>query len=117
MKKVVAWLSVLSGVCAIALSVPLTGCDTGSCNYTSKCTNDPAPTPDDITLCQNRQNDPNCGGKYGDYLACIQAHQTCTETGITDQTITNGTCGEQFAAWQDCYYGIDGGAYADAAGE
>jgi hypothetical protein len=117
MKKVVAWLSVLGGVSAIVLSVPLTGCNGGSCSYVSKCPNDPAPTADDTTLCTNRENDSNCGGAYSDYLGCIQQQQTCTETGVTDETITNGLCGDKYAKWQDCYFGIDGGAYADASAE
>lgn len=112
MKKVVASLSVFA---VIVLSAA-TGCDTGSCTYVSKCPNDPTPTNDQTTLCTNRQNDSKCGGEFGSYLACIQAHQTCTETGITDETITNGLCGDPYAKWQDCYFGINGSAY-DASAE
>ena len=63
------------------------------------------------------RTDPNCGGFYNDYIACFQSNQTCTSTGVTDYTITDGICGAQYATWVNCYYGTDGGGFADAAGE
>ena len=108
MKKVV-W-AVLLGVGAASATV-LAGCNNGSCDYVSKCQNDPATTANDTTLCTNRKDDSKCGGLYNDYLACFQAHQTCTEQGTTDFTITNGTCGDEFGKWQTCYFGVGGSAY------
>lgn len=91
----------------------LLGCNNGSCDYVSKCPNDPAVTNDDRTGCDNKKNDAKCGGLYNDYLSCFQSNQACTTTGVTDLTVTNGTCGDQYAKWQDCYYGVDGSAYTD----
>jgi len=99
----------------------LSGCQNGSCDYVSKCPNDGPTSPvaeqNNNTLCNNRKDDPTCGGYYNSYLACFQSNQTCTPSGVTDYTVTDGICGAQYAQWQDCYYGIDGGAYVDAAGE
>jgi hypothetical protein len=106
MKKQV-W-AVLLGLGASSLT--MLGCNNGSCDYVSKCPNDPASTPDDVTLCNNKMADPKCGGLYSDYLACFQSNQTCTTSGITDLTVTNGTCGDPYAKWVNCYYGVDGGA-------
>ncbi|HEY1956927.1 MAG TPA: hypothetical protein VGH28_15005 [Polyangiaceae bacterium] len=110
MKKVV--FAVLFAVSSVS-SVLVVGCNNGSCDYVSKCPNDPAATANDTTLCQNRKDESKCGGLYNDYLACYQSNQTCTSSGVTDLTITNGTCGDQFAKWQDCYFGV-GGPGADA---
>ena len=107
MKKVV--FAVLFAVSAASGALAV-GCNNGSCDYVSKCPNDPPVTANDTTLCTNRKDDSRCGGLYNDYLACYQSNQTCTETGVTDLTITNGTCGAQFAKWESCYYQVDGGA-------
>ena len=110
MKKVALWLSVVAGAGAIALSVSTTACSNGgSCSYVSKCGNDAPMTQDQVTACNNKLNNPACGGLYSDYLGCFQSHQTCTTNGTTDETITNGTCGAQYAKWQNCCYGTDGG--------
>ncbi len=107
--------AVLGLACAAGLlSV---GCNNGTCTFVSKCGADPAPTANDTTLCDNRKNDSQCGGHFNDYLACYQSNQVCTSTGTTDQTITNGLCGDSFAKWEDCYYGIDGSAYIDGGSE
>jgi len=110
MKKVACAVLLAVGASSTAL---LFGCNNGSCDYVSKCPNDPAVTQDDITGCNNKMNDPKCGGLYNDYLSCYQSNQTCTSSGVTDQTITNGTCGDPYAKWETCYYGVDGSAYND----
>ena len=111
--KTVFW-AVLLGIGAS--SVLVVGCNNGSCDYVSKCPNDPAVTPDEKTLCDNRKNDSQCGGEYNDYLSCFQSNQTCAENGTTDFTITNGTCGDQYAKWVNCYFGVNGPA-SDAGGQ
>ena len=106
---------------AVSLVTILSGCNNGACNYVSKCPNDgpidPVAEQNNNTLCNNRKNDATCGGYYNDYIACFQSNQTCTSTGVTDYTITDGICGAQYAKWQDCYYGTDGGGFADASGQ
>lgn len=94
-----------------ASSVMLVHCNNGTCDYVSKCINDPKPTQDDITTCNNKKNDDKCGGLFNDYLACIQSNQTCTSTGVTDNNITNGLCGDPYGKWEDCYYGLNGSGY------
>jgi hypothetical protein len=108
MKKVV-W-AVLLGIGASS-SALFIGCNNGSCDYVSKCAADPTPSENDITLCNNKKDDPKCGGLYNDYLACFQSNQVCTTSGVTDMTITDGTCGDQYNKWVTCYYGVDGSAY------
>jgi len=88
-------------------SLLLVNCNNPSCDYVSKCPNDQPLTQDQITTCNNEKDDKCCGGLYNDYLACMQDHQTCTSSGVTDTTVTNGTCGDPYAKWQDCYYGTD----------
>ena len=106
MKKAVLSLALASG---LALLVPTTACNNGGdCEFKSKCGNDAPMTPDQITACNNRKSSA-CGDKYSDYLGCFQDHQTCTTSGITDETITNGTCGVQYQAWIHCCTGIEGG--------
>jgi hypothetical protein len=118
MKKV--GLAILVGA-MVATGAIVVGCNNGSCSFASKCPNDgpndPVQEQNNSTLCNNRKNDPNCGGFYNDYIACFQSNQTCTSTGVTDYTITDGICGAQYATWVNCYYGTDGGGFADAAGE
>jgi hypothetical protein len=118
MKTVVVGFFVGALVASTAL---LSGCNNGTCTYVSKCVNDGPTSPvqeqDNTTLCNNRKSDSLCGGYYNDYIACFQSNQTCTSTGVTDYTITDGLCGAQYAKWQDCYYGTDGGGFADAASE
>jgi hypothetical protein len=107
MKKALLSLALVSG---LALLVPTTACnDSGDCNFTSKCSNDAPMNQDQITSCNNRKNDPNCGGKYSDYLGCFQDKQACTASNTTDENITNGTCGVQYQAWISCCTGIEGG--------
>jgi hypothetical protein len=117
MKTALLGVLAMAGVASVAV---LTGCDTASCSYASKCPNDGVKDPvrdfNNQLLCNNRMSDSKCGGAYGDYVACFEAHQTCTSNGTTDYTITNNTCGDQYAKWTNCYYGIDGSAY-DAASE
>jgi hypothetical protein len=109
MNKVVVWLSAVASVGVIALSVSTTACNGGSCDFVSKCSADPVQNQDQITACNNRLNNSACGGKYSDYLGCFQSHQACTSSGITDENITNGTCGVQYQAWISCCFGTEGG--------
>ncbi len=110
MKKVVLWLSAVASVGAIALSVSTTACtQNGNCTFVSKCSGDAPMTADQMTTCENKIANAACGDKYNDYLGCFQNHQKCTEQGTTDETITNGTCGEQLAKYQSCCFGTDGG--------
>jgi hypothetical protein len=107
-------LALLVVVAAAAVSIAEAGCNNGSCTYVSKCANDgpvdPARRINDGTTCDNRKNDPVCGGYYNDYIACFQSNQACTSTGVTDYTITDGICGDTFAKWTNCYNGTDSGA-------
>ena len=105
---------------SIAACALLSGCNTASCSYKSKCPND-GPTSqvqelDNNTLCNNRMSDSACGGYYSDYVACFEANQACTSSGVTDYTVTDGICGTSYAKWTNCVYGGDGGA-PDAASE
>jgi hypothetical protein len=106
MKAAVVSLVVASG---LALAVPTTGCNGGDCNFTSRCANDAPVTQDEMTACNNRRNNPACGGDYGSYLGCFQSHQTCTTAGVTDQNVTNDICKAQYQTWIQCCTGIEGG--------
>src|ERR1022692_1636161 len=82
MKKVVVWLTAVAGVGVIALSMSTSACSSGgSCTYVSKCGADIPFTSDQITTCNNRLNDPCCGGDYADYLGCYQSNQVCLDSG------------------------------------
>jgi hypothetical protein len=127
MKKVVVWLSAVAGaaavafsvstvasVSAVALTVSTTSCNSGgSCTYVSKCKGDVPLTPNQVTSCENARNASNCGGDYSSYLGCIQNNQVCNEDGTTNVDQTNALCNIQFAAFQNCCYGGEGGAVND----
>jgi hypothetical protein len=118
MTKAWAGLFTIATLASVAL---LPGCNNASCTFTSKCQNDGPSDPvqqfNNSTLCNNRKNDPVCGGAYSDYVACFEANQTCTSSGVTDYTITDGMCGVQYANYTNCANGTDGGHGTDAAGE
>jgi hypothetical protein len=102
---------------SIGLGALLYGCNNASCPFVSKCPNDPTGTPNDLTQCQNLQNDPQCSGPYNDYLACFESNQACTSSGVTDFTVTDGICGAQYAKFTSCRYGGDGSVYGEAGAE
>ena len=66
-------------------------------------------TEDQKTACNNKLNNPNCGSQYSEYLGCFQDKQICTASGMTNETDTNAACSLQYANWQNCCYGTDGG--------
>jgi hypothetical protein len=110
MKKVVVGLSAVACIGAIVLSAPLSGCNSGgSCTYVSKCEADPTPTQDETTTCNNKLQNPNCGGHWSDYLGCYQSHQVCFANGTTDQDGSNAPCNDLLARYQNCCFGGEGG--------
>jgi hypothetical protein len=102
---------VLGCLCVVVVSLSAVGCNSGgSCTYKTLCGADVPPTADETTLCDNKLNDPCCGGLYSDYLGCMQSHQSCTSSGLTDDNASNAACNDKLAKYENCYFGtVEGG--------
>ena len=102
-------MKLLVMVGALAFAVVAAGCSNGgSCTAKSKCGNDPQPTEDEITLCNNKLNDQTCGSLYSDYLGCVDSNRVCTESATTDLTAT--PCNDKYEKYQNCYFKLDASA-------
>lgn len=61
---------------------------TAICSETSKCPDDPAPTPDSITQCKTLATGA-CGSEYVALASCAFAEQACAADGTTDEDTTS----------------------------
>jgi hypothetical protein len=110
MKKLVVSALALATLGVMAAATQTVACGGGSCEYKSICGADPTPTPEQVTLCENRTADSKCGGYYSDMTGCMQSHQVCLENGTTDLLQTNGPCYDRIARWENCYFGGTAGS-------
>ena len=109
-KKLVVSAMALGTVGLIAMASQTLACNGGSCSYQSICGADPAPTDNQLLLCNNRLADPKCGGYYSDMIGCTQANQVCMSNGTTDFNQTNAPCNDRIARWENCYFGGTAGS-------
>lgn len=72
-----------------------------SCNYKSKCANEPAPTQTNIDACNELLSGP-CGTQYRAYGNCGVQNEKCKGDGTYDLEGTKAACNTTWVEFSDC---------------
>jgi hypothetical protein len=89
---------------AVVVACTITTSRSGSsptCHDRSPCPNDPAPSQDDVDMCEQALAS-RCKQDYQALLDCVAAHPSCGPAGRSDPEAVRAACASEETAYSQC---------------